>query len=410
MRRSTAKMAKFAGALGTFLALPLSFAATPGADKHQVERNAAATSFAQFASAESVIDAWRNYALADLSTGFSWASAQSIAATAPSLFDRGNARLTAPASRFDGSQVAPQSVQVTYARMRVSDTPLYVPSDVPQLMQDYMPGLQRYIVSPSMTQRVGDSSAVSVAAIFAYERFAGFGLGPDSNAAPVNGLSDLMSQPYGWRTPYGSYGVGMRLDFNHSFTERLSWQAGYQSRVNMDAFNAYRGVYAESGQFDIPASANLGLGYALTKDFKIDLGVQRVMYSGITPFTSNALPTRFLILLGSEVSPAFAWGDLNVYSVGLTWRDPADTVWSLHYSTREQPLPTSRLLQNALQPYLSGHDVELGFAHAFGDFSNLRFSMMYAPTDFVLGLPTSFSLRDNSANQLEYELMWTTRF
>src|ERR1700742_2335977 len=274
MRRSTAKLAKIAGALGTVLALPLSFAATP-ADKHQIERNAAATSFAQFASAESVIDAWRNYALADLSTGFSWASTQSIAATAPSLFDRGNARLTAPASRFDGSQVAPQSVQVTYAKMRVSDTPLYVPSEVPQLMQDYMPGLQRYIVSPSMTQRVGDDSAVSVAAIFAYERFAGFGLGPESNAAPTSNFADLMSQPYGWRTPYGSYGVGMRLDFNHSLTERLSWQVGYQSRVNMDAFNAYRGVYSESGQFDIPASANLGLGYALTKDFKIDLGVQR---------------------------------------------------------------------------------------------------------------------------------------
>jgi hypothetical protein len=408
MRRSTAKLAKFAGALGTVLALPLSFAATPP-DKHVVERTAAATSFAQFASAESVIDAWRNYALADLSTGFSWASAQSIAATAPSLFDRGNGRLSAPASRFDGSQVAPQSVQVTYAKMRVSDTPLYVPSEVPQLLQDYMPGLQRYIVAPSMTQRIGDNSAVSVAAIFAYERFAGFGLGPDANASQ-NVFADLMAQPYSWRTPYGSYGVGMRLDFNHSLTEKLSWQAGYQSRVNMDAFNAYRGVYAESGQFDIPASANLGLGYALTKDFKIDLGMQRVMYSGITPFTSNALPTRFLILLGSEVSPAFAWGDLNVYSVGMTWRDPGDTVWSLHYSTREQPLPTSRLLQNALEPYLSSHDIEFGFAHAFGDYSNVRFSMMYAPTDFVLGLPTSFSLRDNSTNQLEYELMWTTRF
>jgi hypothetical protein len=409
MRRSTAKLAKIAGALGSVLALPLSFAATPALDKHQAERSAAAASFAQFASAESVIDAWRNYALADLSTGFSWASAQSIAATAPSLFDRGNGRLTQPASRFDGSQVAPQSVQITYAKMRVSDTPLYTPSEVPQLMQDYMPGLQRYIVSPSMTQRIGENSAVSVAAIFAYERFAGFGLGPDTNATP-NAFADLMSQPYGWRTPYGSYGIGLRVDFNNALTDRLSWQIGYQSRVNMDAFNAYRGVYSESGQFDIPASANLGLGYALTKDFKLDLGVQRVMYSGITPFTSNALPTRFLILLGSEVAPAFAWADLNVYSAGFSWRDPADTVWSLHYSTREQPMPTSRLLQNALQPYLSSHDIEFGFAHGFGDFSNLRFSMMYAPTEFVLGLPNTFSLRDNGGNQLEYELLWTTRF
>jgi hypothetical protein len=413
MRRSTAKLAKIAGALGSVLALPLSFAATPSLDKHSVERAAASTSFAQFASAESVIDAWRNYALADLSTGFSWASAQSIAATAPSLFDRGNARLTEPASRFNGSQVTPQSIQITYARTRVSDTPLYVPSEVPQLMQDYMPGLQRYILSPSMTQRVGENSAVSVAAIFAYERFAGFGLGPDTNtsALPQDDLATQMSQPYGWRNPYGSYGVGLRVDFNNAITDRLSWQVGYQSRVNMDAFNAYRGVYSEPGTFDIPASANLGLGYALTQDFKLDLGMQRVMYSGITPFTSNALPTRFLILLGSEVSPAFAWADLNVYSAGFTWHDPTDTVWSLHYSTREQPLPTSRLLQTALQPFLSSRDVEFGLAHAFGDFSNVRFSMMYAPTEFVLGLPNTFSLRDNNGgNQVEYELLWTTRF
>ena len=397
-------MAKLAGALGTILALPLSFAAAPDSDS-----SASGRSLAEFASSESVLDGWRNYALADLSTGFSWASEQSIALTAPSLFDRGNARFNDPASHFIGSTVTSTPLQITYMKSRISDTPLFVPSDAPQLIQDYMPGLQRYIVAPSVSQRWGDRSAFSVSAIFAYERFAGLGLGVDS--VSVQDSAWATTQPYSLKNTAGSYGLGMRVDFNSALTDRLGWQVGYQSRVNMDAFNNYRGVYSEPGSFDIPASANLGMGYALTSTLKLDLGVERVMYSAIAPFTSNALPTRFLVLLGSEIAPAFAWQDLDVYSIGMNWRDPTDSVWSLHYSTREQPLPTSRLLQNALAPYLSSHDIELGFAHAFTENSNFRFSATYAPTEFVLGLPTSFSLRNGSdGNQIEYEAMWTTRF
>ncbi|MEP6484864.1 MAG: hypothetical protein ABJB01_10465 [Rudaea sp.] len=360
-------------------------------------------------SSESVLDGWRNYALADLSTGFSWASEQSIALAAPSLFDRGNARFTDAASHFAGASMTSTPLQISYMKSRISDTPLFVPSEGPQLIQDYMPGLQRYIVAPSVSQRWGDRSAFTVSAIFAYERFAGLGLGVDSVSLQDNTFG--IAQPYSARETSGTYGLGMRVDFNTALTDRLNWQVGYQSRVNMDAFNNYRGVYSEPGSFDIPASANLGVGYALTHDLKLDLGVERVMYSSIAPFTSNALPTRFLVLLGSEIAPAFAWQDLDVYSIGLNWRDPADSVWSLHYSTREQPLPTSRLLQHALAPYLSSHDIELGFSHAFTGNSNFRISATYAPTEFVLGLPTSFSLRNgNDGNQIEYEAMWTTRF
>ncbi len=403
MRRSTAKVAKFAGALGLVLALPLSFAAQPDAAGN------AHASFLDFANSESVIDAWRNYALADLSSGFSWASTQSIAMTAPSLFDRGNARIVEPASRFSPSIVPSSSLQVTYLKTNISDTPLFVPAQAPQLLQDYTPGLQRYIVAPTLSQKWGDNSSLSFSAIFAYERFAGLGLGTDS--VSVQDTAFGPPQPYGVRDSYGTYGIGMRADFTNALTERLSWQVGYQSRVNMDSFNNYRGVYSEPGSFDIPASANVGIGYSLTADLKLDAGVERVMYNSIAPFTSDALPTRFLALLGSEISPSFAWQNLDVYSVGWTFNDPTNSVWSLHYSTREQPLPTSRLLQSALQPYLSSHDIEFGFSHAFTENSNFRFAATYAPTEFVLGLPTSFSLRNGSdGNQIEYEAMWTTRF
>ena len=402
MRRSTAKVKKLAGAIGIILSLPLSFAiaGAPGDSP---------SGLAQLAESQSILDAWRDYALADLTPSFSWAvENRSAPAVAPSLFDRGNARFAPLASHFAGSGVDSAPIQISFVKSKVSDTPLFVAADSSSLLQDYTPGLQRYVIAPSLSQRWGENSALSFSAIFAYQRFAGLGLGINSVSVQD---SIGVATPYSARGNAGSYGSGMRVDFNSLLSDRLSWQVGYQSRVNMDAFNNYRGVYSEPGSFDIPASANAGIGYAITPDFKLDVDAERVMYSQIAAFTSNALPTRFLVQLGSAVSPSFAWQNLNVYSIGASWRDPSDGVWSLRYSSREQPLPTSRRLQTALEPYLSSHDVEFGFTHAFGLSSSLHFAATYAPTEFVLGLPTSYSLRTGqTSNQIEYEATWITRF
>src|SRR4029079_15261622 len=102
------------------------------------------------------------------------------------------------------------------------------------------------------------------------------------------------------------------------------------------------------GPFDIPASANLGLGLAITKEFQLTVGVERVMYSQVAPFTSSTLPSRFLALLSSSASAVCAWRDLYAYSIGGLWYDPEFGALSVRYSTREQPLPTSPLLQQAL--------------------------------------------------------------
>jgi len=403
MRRATAKVETLAGALGIILALPLSFAAAAEPAAAHVN------SLAEFAQSASVLDAWRDYALANLTLDFSWARDTAAPITAPSLFDRGIAHVAQPASHFAGAGTAAAALSVTLTRSKTADTPLLAANE-PTLLQDYSPGLQRYILSPTYVQPWGENSSFGVSAIFAYQRFASFGLGLDNKPTPSGSVTPVMSFEYR-NSELASYGSGMRVDFNSAFTDRLSWQVGYQTRVNMDAFNNYRGVYSEPGSFDIPASANIGLGYAVSPDLKFDVGAERVMYSQITPFTSAALPTRFLVLLGSSISPTFAWQDVDVYSIGWTWRDTSDSVWSLHYNTREQPLPTSRLLQSALEPYLASHNIEFGFAHLFGRASSLRVEATYAPSEFVLGLPTNNSLRSNGdGNQVEYQALWTTRF
>src|SRR5947208_7981800 len=99
MRRSTAKVKKLAGALGLILALPLSFASA--ADRVH--------SLAEFAQSASVLDAWREYALADLTLDFSWARDSDAPMTAPSSFDRGIARVAPTATHFATSRAAPSA-------------------------------------------------------------------------------------------------------------------------------------------------------------------------------------------------------------------------------------------------------------------------------------------------------------
>src|SRR5262249_9188834 len=139
-----------------------------------------------------------------------------------------------------------------------------------------------------------------------------------------------------------------------------------------------------------------------------DAGVERVMYSEVLPFTSKALPAPLLADLASSRSPEFIWQDLDVYSLVASWRTSGFGVWSLRYSTREQPLPTSPLLASVL-PSPSSRNYELAFAQAFGSNSSLHLSASYAPTDFILGVPLSYSV-SHGGNQMQWEALWITNF
>jgi hypothetical protein len=132
------------------------------------------------------------------------------------------------------------------------------------------------------------------------------------------------------------------------------------------------------------------------------------MYSQVAPFTSKALPARLLADLSSSRSPEFAWQDLDVYSVVASWHGQASGDWMFRYSTREQPVPSSALLRSALPPPAT-HNYELAYAHGFGRSSSFRLSASYAPTDFVLGLPLSYTV-SHGGNQMQWEALWITGF
>ena len=384
------------GALGVMLTLPISFSAIAAPAPGVSQPLAIAPS-----TEAGVPQRWRNYALASITPRFSWAPV--VQAAPPQVTDdpASEPAFVSSINVFSRSSGATLNLSVAHSLVdgrapALSSPRLDVRSELPGS------GLRRTVIAPSYVSQWGESGMFGVTAVLAYQRFVSLGMGESSlrEGVPL------------WPVVPGesSYGAGLRMDVGDRLTNRLSWGAAYQTRVNMDALNSLRGVYSDPGQFDIPSSASVGMSYALTPALSFDIGVQRVKYSEVTPFTSPALPRRFLALLGTGASPVFAWQDLSVYSAGWTWRDESFGNFELRYTTRQQPSPTSKLLRTALESTPADHTMAFGYSRATGERSTLSLQAVYSSAPYFLGLPNYRSADRVTGNQVEYEAAWALRF
>lgn len=397
MQRATASTGRWMGALGAGLALPF-FSTIAQAGALDGRSLAVLASVPSVNSAPSAMPSrWREYALASITPRFSWSTPKRTD-LAPSVLDSyANPR----GSMFEfNAAITPSPIGVSFMVDDVNETPGLPSRSSSQLVDLPNPGLQRTVVAPSLSGTWGSQGSVRLTGVLAYQRFASLGLGltEDTGLPLPVWLSD------------SSYGVGARVDVANMLGDRLKWQLGYQSRVGMGAFSHYRGVFADAGDFDIPASASVALSYALTPSLAIDAGVERIDYSTIKPFTSSNLPTRFLALLGDSASPVFAWRDLDVYSLGWTLRDDDIGSLQMRYTTRQQPEPTSRLLAAALEPVTADNLVSMGWSRPFGTDRNFSLTASYATSPYYLLMPTYVPRSDATAGRFEFEALWSARF
>jgi hypothetical protein len=382
----------------------LLFSATTAAASADAARSAAppASAYLIAASSESVLTRWHDYALASITPQFTWAILPPAAFVPPRVRDRAGSRFESP-SLFSTGPGESTRVALSVSSGLVSDTPSSLATRTSSTLGLPQPGVERTVVTPSLVQEWSDGSAAKLSAVLAYQRFASLGLG-------MSQWQNGIAPPTWAETGNTSYGAGARVDVGGPLNERLRWGVAYQSRVGMDAFTTYRGVYSDPGDFDVPANASVGISYALTPTFGVDVGVQRVMYSAITPFTSASLPTRFLALLGDGASPMFAWRDLTVYSLGWTVHDNDLGDLQLRYTTRQQPVPTSVLLENALAADTANDMFSVGWSRAIGSNTHMSFAASYASSPYLLLMPAYHSRDNSAASQLEFEALWSVGF
>jgi hypothetical protein len=265
----------------------------------------------------------------------------------------------------------------------------------------------RQIFAPGFEHDIGRGSVLGVAAVIAYQRYSAASLG-------LTAASTLDDNPWipGTFSPQqeSGYGTGVRLALRQEVIQGFALDAEYQSRINMQEFAAYRGVYSQPADLDIPARAMLGMAFQASARSWLNVSIERVMYSEISAFPSRFLPTRFLSMLGDSTSPAFNWEDLTVYSVGYTWSDGADHQWHVDLSTRTQPSPTSKQLSRIIDEDLASSAVVVGYSRRTGARSRLAFNAAYAPSEYAFGGSVLGVTTDELDQQIEIEAMWSLSF
>lgn len=337
---------------------------------------------------------WRAYGQSAIQPNFSWA--KKAAVKAPSVLDQNRTMLHQKVSIKLSLASLNRDVAVGHRSGSMFDeTPLLGRSN--QLIQSDF-------IGSTVSIPVNPLADVQVTGIFASQRFAdpSMGLlGSSHQGQAFHGQKDdLTQQQNGW---------GLRTALVGQFSDDWNYRVSYQTRIRMGTFEGYRGVFREPGQFDLPANARLDVRYAFNDWVQLGFGSERVFYNDITPFTSNALPERFLSLLGDGVSPALRWRDLSVQHASLRFGSDQHHLLA-HASSDRQPTPTSDILARALKDKGAELTFGLNYFHQVDPHFWYGLSATVAPYRYLTTYQPQFRADDMDGRQVELEARLGYRF
>jgi len=276
--------------------------------------------------------------------------------------------------------------------------------------------LAQLFVNGTYAKKFSQTGSWGASAIFAYQRFRAYGLqnftGLSNSPANVSNNGDDSSS-----------GFGLKFGAQGEVSPGVTLAGSYQSEMSMGEFEKYKGLFAEGGGFDIPATATIGLAFTLSPQSAITFDVQKIWYSKIDSIAnpiSNI--TRCPAFGGSDSSgclggangAGFGWEDMTIYKLGYQWQTSSDWSWRVGYSQGDQPIPNSELMFNILAPAVIEEHVTFGFTRNTGKNSELNFAAMYALNNSVTGVniygaPSGQNLR-LEMQQYEVELSWAKKF
>lgn len=395
---------KLAGAVSFGLTLSLSLSAAANDSLSAASLIADSGSFASInaspSDASSIIARWRDYALSGVTPDFSWADHAETKSQPPNVLDNLASTSAVSSSAVVWHNDATRTdLRVGLSGENLPENRAFTSSSVRgTLLPEGGASAHRDLVSPTLEQRWGNQGIWGVSGILAYQRHTSLGFG----------IYEMRGEnTYGGNA--AAYGTGLGLGVANALSDSLRWSAGFRSKIAVDDYNRSMGVYAQPGIYDIPGSYRLGLAYAVSPSQTLDLRAERIQYSATTPFVGFAPPSRVGAGGDGTANSIYAQRDLSVYSLGWTWHGAEYGEWQLRYSTREQPLPASDALYQALKYRLSNYSLALSFGKTLGKYSELRLAASYAPTEYIFGAMNGFSSR-SGGNQTELEALYLVHF
>jgi long-chain fatty acid transport protein len=246
--------------------------------------------------------------------------------------------------------------------------------------------LMQLVVAPTLAYKVNSQHSLGVSLLLGYQQFKAYGLQAFDNAP---GFPPFTGAP-GSVTNNGyahSHGVGIRLGYLGRLSDAVTVGAAFAPKMNMSSFDQYKGLFAGSGDFDIPAHYTLGIAFTPMPAVTVALDYERINYAGVA---SVGNPSAAQAPLGAPGGPGFGWKDINVVKLGVQWHASNDWTLRAGYNHGDNPIGSADVTFNILAPGVMKDHYTAGFTWAMDTVNELSGALMVAPRQSVTG-PSLFN-------------------
>lgn len=237
--------------------------------------------------------------------------------------------------------------------------------------------IEQMIGNLSFAYQFAEKHSIGVAAILGWQRFAAKGLVGFS--AFSNDPANLTGNS--WST---AFGYGFKVGYQGQWMDILRFGASYQSKIYMGEFDRYAGLFAQAGDFDVPASWQAGFAFT-PKDWKFLIDVKQILYSGIKSVANPLMPNIMTAKLGSENGAGFGWKDMLIVKYGIMYSGFCGWDLMAGVSIGQNPIRDSEVLFNILAPAVIQNQVTAGITKKLPNNQELTIAFMYAFENSVKG-------------------------
>ena len=240
--------------------------------------------------------------------------------------------------------------------------------------------LMQLIIAPTLALKLNAQHSVGVSPLIVYQTFSAQGLQNFNNSTYTSSVGSVTNNGTD-----SSTGLGVRVGYFGRLTNHLSVGASYSPKINMSRFKKYEGLFAEKGDFDIPANYTLGMAFQVTPAVQVALDYQRIEYGDV-----KAIANQHTIAAGTKLGnvdgSGFGWSDINAIKLGVQWQ--ANDAWTLRagYNKGDNPVNADNVTFNILAPGVVQEHLTLGATMKLDAASEISAGYMHAFNNSVTGI------------------------
>jgi long-chain fatty acid transport protein len=252
--------------------------------------------------------------------------------------------------------------------------------------------LEQLLIAPYVSWQFTKGHSVGIAPILAYQRFSAEGLQAFDNPALSTSMGSVTNNGTS-----DSWGGGVRIGYMGEFSKEFSVGVAYATKISMGEFDAYKGLFAQAGKFDIPSNFTVGVGLRPTERWLIALDFERIFY---TDSKSVSNPSALIgscappsmggggqrnDCLGGSNGAGFGWQDIDVWKIGIQYT--LNEQWTLRggYNHSGNPVQPQDVTFNILAPGVVQNQWSLGATWKLDAQSEITGAFMYAQNNSVTG-------------------------